>query len=49
MLVFMSLHNVGQKNINPEKSETNEISGEYIFSENIKFSHCLQNKNERQN
>ena len=30
--------NIGQKNINPEKSETNEISSEYSFSENIKFS-----------
>ena len=30
--------NIGQKNINPEKSETNEIFGEYNFSENIKFS-----------
>ncbi len=30
--------NVGQKSINPEKSETNEIIGEYNFSENIKFS-----------
>ena len=30
--------NIGQKNINPEKSETNELIGEYNFSENIKFS-----------
>ena len=30
--------NIGQKNIDPEKSETNEIIGEYNFSENIKFS-----------
>tara|TARA_B100001057_G_scaffold104883_1_gene102357 strand:- start:2688 stop:4520 length:1833 start_codon:yes stop_codon:yes gene_type:complete len=30
--------NVGQKNINPEKSETNEIIGEYNFSENIKLA-----------
>ncbi len=30
--------NTGQKSINPEKSETNEIYGEYKFSENIKFS-----------
>ena len=30
--------NIGQKNINPEKSETNEIIGEYNFSENIKIS-----------
>ena len=30
--------NIGQKNINPEKSETNELYAEYNFSENIKFS-----------
>ncbi len=30
--------NIGQKNINPEKSETNEIIGEYDFSQNIKLS-----------
>jgi len=30
--------NIGQKNINPEKSETNEFNGVYNFSENIKFS-----------
>jgi len=30
--------NIGQKNINPEKSETNELIGEYNFSENIKLS-----------
>ena len=30
--------NIGQKNINPEKSETNEIFGQYILSENIKLS-----------
>jgi vitamin B12 transporter len=30
--------NIGQKNINPEKSETNEITGEYNFSEKIKLS-----------
>ena len=30
--------NIGQKNINPEKSETNEIIGEYNFSSNIKLS-----------
>ena len=30
--------NTGQKSINPEKSETNELYGEYNFSENIKFS-----------
>ncbi len=30
--------NIGQKNINPEKSETNEISGEYNFSKKIKLS-----------
>ena len=30
--------NTGQKNINPEKSETNELIGEFSFSENIKFS-----------
>ena len=30
--------NIGQKNINPEKSETNEIFGEYNLSENIKIS-----------
>ena len=30
--------NIGQKNINPEKSETNEIFSEYNFSENIKLS-----------
>ncbi len=30
--------NVGQKNINPEKSETNEIVAEYNFLKNIKFS-----------
>ncbi len=29
--------NTGQKNINPEKSETNEIIGEYNFSENIQL------------
>ncbi len=29
--------NIGQKNINPEKSETNEITGEYNFSDNLKF------------
>ncbi len=30
--------NIGQKNINPEKSETNELIGEYNFSENFKLS-----------
>jgi vitamin B12 transporter len=30
--------NVGQKNIKPEKSKTNEFIGEYSFSENIKLS-----------
>ncbi len=30
--------NTGQKNINPEKSETNEIIAEYHFSENIKLN-----------
>ncbi len=30
--------NIGQKNINPEKSKTSEIIGEYNFSENLKFS-----------
>ena len=30
--------NTGQKNINPEKSETNEITAEYNFSENIKLN-----------
>ena len=30
--------NVGQKNINPEKSETNEIIGEYKIFENIKLA-----------
>ena len=30
--------NIGQKNINPEKSETNEIYADYNFSENIKLS-----------
>ena len=30
--------NIGQKNIDPEKSETNELFGEYNFSENIKFN-----------
>ena len=30
--------NIGQRSINPEKSETNELYGEYNFSENIKFS-----------
>ncbi len=30
--------NIGQKSINPEKSETNEIIGEYNFSENIKIT-----------
>ncbi len=30
--------NIGQKNINPEKSETNEIFGQYNFSKNVKFS-----------
>ena len=30
--------NIGQKNINPEKSETNEIFGQYNLSENIKIS-----------
>lgn len=30
--------NTGQKNLNPEKSETNEIFGEYSFSENVKLS-----------
>jgi len=30
--------NIGQENINPEKSETNELVGEYNFSENIKFN-----------
>jgi vitamin B12 transporter len=30
--------NLGQRDINPEKSETNEFFGEYNFSENIKFS-----------
>ena len=30
--------NIGKRNIKPEKSETNEIIGEYNFSENIKFS-----------
>ncbi len=30
--------NGGDKNIKPEKSETNEIFGEYNFSENIKFN-----------
>ena len=30
--------NIGQKNINPEKSETNEIIGEYNFTENIKIT-----------
>ena len=30
--------NTGQRNIKPEKSETNEIIGEYNFSEKIKFS-----------
>ena len=30
--------NIGQKNINPEKSDTNELIGEYNFSENIKLS-----------
>ncbi len=29
--------NIGQKHIDPEKSETNEIIGEYSFSENIKL------------
>ena len=29
--------NIGQKNIDPEKSETNELTGEYDFSESIKF------------
>ena len=29
--------NIGQKDINPEKSETNEIAGEYNISENIKL------------
>ena len=29
--------NIGQKNINPEKSETNEIFGEYSLTENIKL------------
>ena len=29
--------NIGQKNIDPEKSETNELTGEYNFSESIKF------------
>jgi len=30
--------NTGQKNINPEKSETNELIAEYNFLENIKLS-----------
>ena len=30
--------NTGQKNLNPEKSETNEIFGEYSLYENIKLS-----------
>ncbi len=30
--------NTGQKNINPEKSETNEVIAEYYFSENIKLN-----------
>ncbi len=30
--------NVGQKNINPEKSETNEATVEYDFSKNFKFA-----------
>ena len=30
--------NIGQKNINPEKSETNEIFGEYNLFKNIKLS-----------
>ena len=30
--------NVGQKNINPEKSETNEATFEYDFLKNIKFT-----------
>ncbi len=30
--------NIGQKNINPEKSKTNEITGEYNFFENIKIT-----------
>ena len=30
--------NIGQKNINPEKSETNEIFAQYNLSENIKLS-----------
>ncbi len=30
--------NIGQKNINPEKSETNEIFGQYILSKNIRFA-----------
>ena len=30
--------NTGQKNINPEKSETNEITAKYHLSENIKFN-----------
>ena len=30
--------NTGQKHINPETSETNEITGEFNFSENIKLS-----------
>mgnify|MGYP001166898256 CR=1 FL=1 len=30
--------NIGQRSINPEKSETNELYGEYNFSENVKFS-----------
>ena len=30
--------NTGQRHINPEKSETNEIIGEYNFSKNIKLS-----------
>ena len=30
--------NIGQRSIDPEKSETNEIIGEYNFFENIKFT-----------
>ena len=36
--LYETYGNVGRRNIKPEKSETNELTGEYNFSENIKLS-----------
>ena len=36
--LYENYGNIGKRNIKPEKSETNEIIGEYNLSKNIKFS-----------